>query len=90
MFRKADETLLGALIGGILGGLALIIIIIIILILLFLHKCFKAQVNTECIMLIHPNKHILWCLHDIIPYVFIQVSNKNLYADSQPSHVSIY
>lgn len=50
LYRKADNTSLGALIGGILGGLALIIIIII-LVLLILRKRFKAKVNTECIML---------------------------------------
>ena len=45
-YRKADETLFGALIGGILGGLVLIIIILLVVIVLW--KCCNMKVNTQC------------------------------------------
>ena len=44
LYRKEDRTSLGALIGGILGGLTLIIIILLLLIILC--KCFNMKVGT--------------------------------------------
>ena len=44
MYRKVDESSFGTLMGGLLGGLALIIIIILVVIVLC--KCVNVKVST--------------------------------------------
>ena len=85
MYRKKDRTSVGALIGGILGGLALIIIILLVLIILC--KCFNVKVNITIIIL----KLLINTF--TYPYISIQASNKNFVPSAVVYHahdVSIY
>ena len=85
LFRKEDRTSLSALIGGILGGLALIIIILLLLIILC--KCFNVKVNTTIIIL----KLLISTF--IYLYMSIQASNKNFVPSAVAYHahdVSVY